>query len=385
MLCDKVVSVFVLCLAVLVNGMPQNNENGNQDASAAPPLIQFTNGGIRFNLGGYHAEAGLGGLLTGSKTGGGLHASAGTPWGAQAGAGLGGLLGGDNGNAGGGLYARAGLGNGRPQAAAGLGGMLDGSARSNRARGGLFAGATTGVRGVGVAAGTGNDGPSGVPPSPGSGYPEPSNPGPSNAGVSGGGRTNIQIIAKKPGNLKQAPNDANNAGPPEKDQPSNKEIREAGPQPLPIAKAGIYGTISVSPVPQTLVPQQVDQVKVIETIEPAPPAPPLTSEVNEIVQVVNRPQRVRVVYPKWIVRKRLWGPRKQIIYDASAEAQNPPEQIAQKITRRQADRYVVNTPTTETKTVVAQGSSSDGFFDDVFNIPVSTLNAVNQLLNNNFG
>lgn len=43
------------------------------------------------NFGGYHAEAGLGGLLRG--TGGGLHASAGTPWGAHAGAGLGGQLG----------------------------------------------------------------------------------------------------------------------------------------------------------------------------------------------------------------------------------------------------------------------------------------------------
>lgn len=43
------------------------------------------------NFGGYHAEAGLGGLLRG--TGGGLYASAGTPWGAHAGAGLGGQLG----------------------------------------------------------------------------------------------------------------------------------------------------------------------------------------------------------------------------------------------------------------------------------------------------
>lgn len=52
------------------------------------------------NFGGYHAEAGLGGILTGSKTGGGLHAGAGTPDGAHASAGLGGLLGGNNANAG---------------------------------------------------------------------------------------------------------------------------------------------------------------------------------------------------------------------------------------------------------------------------------------------
>lgn len=63
-----------------------------------PPFLQFTNGGIRVNFGGYHAEAGLGGFLRGM--GGGLHASAGTPWGAHAGAGLGGQLGGETGNLG---------------------------------------------------------------------------------------------------------------------------------------------------------------------------------------------------------------------------------------------------------------------------------------------
>lgn len=63
------------------------------------PLIQFTNGGIRLNFAGYHAEAGLGGLLRGGP-GGGLHASAGTPWGAHAGAGLGGQVNGNDGSLG---------------------------------------------------------------------------------------------------------------------------------------------------------------------------------------------------------------------------------------------------------------------------------------------
>lgn len=47
------------------------------------------------NFGGYHAEAGLGGLLTGNAAHGGLQASAGTPYGQSASAGLGG---GANGN-----------------------------------------------------------------------------------------------------------------------------------------------------------------------------------------------------------------------------------------------------------------------------------------------
>lgn len=41
---------------------------------------------------GYHASAGLGGLLTGSAADGGLHAEAGTPFGQAAGAGLGGTV-----------------------------------------------------------------------------------------------------------------------------------------------------------------------------------------------------------------------------------------------------------------------------------------------------
>lgn len=49
------------------------------------------------NFGGYHAEAGLGGLLTGNAAHGGLSASAGTPFGQRAGAGLGGSVDGGNG------------------------------------------------------------------------------------------------------------------------------------------------------------------------------------------------------------------------------------------------------------------------------------------------
>lgn len=52
------------------------------------------------NFAGYHAEAGLGGLLRSAGTSGGLHASVGTPWGAHAGAGLGGQVSGEDGSVG---------------------------------------------------------------------------------------------------------------------------------------------------------------------------------------------------------------------------------------------------------------------------------------------
>lgn len=52
------------------------------------------------------------------------------------------------------MYARAGLGRGRPEAAAGLGGRLDGRSL-NPISGGLYAGATPGGPGVGVHLGGG--------------------------------------------------------------------------------------------------------------------------------------------------------------------------------------------------------------------------------------
>ncbi|XP_046476338.1 glycine, alanine and asparagine-rich protein isoform X1 [Neodiprion pinetum] len=102
-------------------------------------FLTFKDGNVGVNFGGYHAEAGLGGLLGGGRTSGGLHASAGTPSGANAQAGLGGLLDG-NGYTGGGLHASAGLG-GSTKAAANIGGELSGQ---GIAQGGYFAGATAG-------------------------------------------------------------------------------------------------------------------------------------------------------------------------------------------------------------------------------------------------
>ncbi|XP_034107108.1 uncharacterized protein LOC117569878 [Drosophila albomicans] len=67
-------------------------------------LITLKDGKVGVNFAGYHADAGLGGLLTGNSAHGGLSASAGTPWGSRAAAGLGGGL---NGRTAGGAYAAA--------------------------------------------------------------------------------------------------------------------------------------------------------------------------------------------------------------------------------------------------------------------------------------
>uniref|UniRef100_A0A182ISA1 Uncharacterized protein n=1 Tax=Anopheles atroparvus TaxID=41427 RepID=A0A182ISA1_ANOAO len=94
-------------------------------AVPVPQFLTFRDGKFGVNFGGYHAEAGLGGLLTGNSAHGGLSASAGTPHGQQAGAGIGGLLGGNERTAGG-AYAGATAGHGVGASAA-IGGGLDGA------------------------------------------------------------------------------------------------------------------------------------------------------------------------------------------------------------------------------------------------------------------
>ncbi|XP_076676616.1 uncharacterized protein LOC143373331 isoform X2 [Andrena cerasifolii] len=372
MLCGKVVTVCSLSFLAIASGMPQGNDN--KDASVGLPFLQFTNGGIRFNFGGYHAEAGLGGLLSGSNTGGGLHASAGTPWGANAAAGLGGLLSGDNANTGGGLYARAGLGNGRPEAAAGLGGRLDGSGRSNvPAAGGLFAGATTGARSVGVVSGATSGGPAAETDAQ-------AGAGGNAEGTASKGRANIQIISrggKKSEKIKQVSKEVIAV---QQDQPATKEVREAESYQAPIASAGLFGTVSVNPAPMAL--PSIDALKIIGdigTIEPAPPVPPLPSQVNDIVQVEKRPARVRVVYPKWVVRKRLWAPRKQIIYNTSVEVQDPSNANAGKLSRRRRQAEPASEPAPRANTV-PNGNHNNPSYDDIFKILIHLIVPVYRYL-----
>ncbi|KAH8390888.1 hypothetical protein KR215_001424, partial [Drosophila sulfurigaster] len=76
----------------------------NSHTSLSLQLITLKDGKVGVNFAGYHADAGLGGLLTGNSAHGGLSASAGTPWGSRAAAGLGGGL---NGRTAGGAYAAA--------------------------------------------------------------------------------------------------------------------------------------------------------------------------------------------------------------------------------------------------------------------------------------
>ncbi|XP_050506055.1 uncharacterized protein LOC114325162 [Diabrotica virgifera virgifera] len=125
-----VLVIATILLAIEANSIPVTKS----DDEAFKFPITFENGRIGVNFLGFHASAGLGGLLTGNSADGGLHAEAGTPFGQRAWAGLGGDINGA-GRSGGGLYAGA-------TALNGLGAVagLDGNAGPEGYNGRLYSG-----------------------------------------------------------------------------------------------------------------------------------------------------------------------------------------------------------------------------------------------------
>ncbi|KAL0134422.1 hypothetical protein PUN28_001303 [Cardiocondyla obscurior] len=397
-----VVANYLLIVSLtLANGMPQKDYAASQEKAESLPFLQFTNGGIRVNFGGYHAEAGLGGLLRG--TGGGLFASAGTPWGAHAGAGLGGNLGGEDGNLGGGLYARAGLGRGGPEAAAGLGGRVGGNGRSpNPIAGGLYAGATPGGGpGPGVFLGGGLDQKYDGFIS-GSTANEASMTPPAAAAAAGAtaasintdaasetkpskGRTNIQIIRSKAQKEKEkvveaaaTSQAAASAG--ERTESQNKETRRDVQYAVvpPVAEVGLVKSVYVGAAPA---------VKTVVVPAPAAAAPAQnagqpTVTADTVTTVVSNPSVVvpKPAYPsRWYFRKRFRTAPRKTVYVAptsTADVQASPSDIVGGLFINSIGDGVVAADKT-----YASGS----LFDDIFNIPISTLSAVNQLLKNNVG
>lgn len=331
-----------------------------QESSGGLPFLQFTNGGVRLNFAGYHAEAGLGGLLDNSRTGGGLHASAGTPFGPQASAGLGGLLSGDNANAGGGLFAQAGLGNNRPSARAGLGGILDGSGRSNHAAAGsLFAGADLGNNQPGAQAGLG-----GVL----GGNPDTPNDNnvPNNTPT---GHTNIQILSKSAtkGHKNQRAIDVKkvviNEAVPESKYSSTKLY------------GNLYGNADTGNVNGK---NAIESVQNIPTVEPRSNDVVSTKDVAESEANVNaaagnsfRSAQEQPFISRWNLRKRLrGGPFRK--------------QVSVKVAEKEISQ--VNGDADSNVSYVSTKNNKPGsLYDDIFNIPISALTAVNQLLNNNAG
>ncbi|XP_032673545.1 uncharacterized protein LOC116845224 isoform X2 [Odontomachus brunneus] len=386
--------LFIICVA-FANGMPQNNDATSRENSGSLPFLQFTNKGIRVNFAGYHAEAGLGGLLRGAGTGGGLHASVGTPWGGHAGAGLGGEVSGEDGTVGGGLYARAGLGHGRPEAAAGIGGKLDGSGRSlNPISGGMYAGATPGGgpgTGVYLGGGYGKDGveytiSSDVPVDASDAIPQPAGTTTTkksdekSAGTDEGadetkptrGRTNIQIIPRKEKEkvtlvAAASPADALADG---KAESKNSEVRRTVQYTVvpPAAQLDVIGSISAGAV--------APAVKTVEKTIVVPAPPPFVTvqgvaqanaNTNVTATVDNNTGTVsRITYPRWYFRKRFRNVPRKTVY----------------LTSTATDSETASSNVNSGVVAASKTYTSGSLFNDIFNIPISTLTAVNQLLNN---
>ncbi|XP_043668595.1 uncharacterized protein LOC122629323 isoform X2 [Vespula pensylvanica] len=381
------------------------------------PFLQFTRDGVRVNFAGYHAETGLGGFLGNSQTGGGLHASAGTPFGPQASAGLGGLLNGNNANAGGGLFAQAGLGHNRPAARAGLGGILDGSGNSNNpnAAGNLFAEAGLGNNLPGARAGLGGvlDG-----------------SGNSNNPVAG----NLFAEAGLGNNLPAARTGLEGSIP--KNHKNQRAIVSKSlvlvNEPVPESKysspvgtsAELYGNVypdaNAGYVSDKSASENVQKIPTSRdrSVEENRKINESTTSINGLISLkgvvtanagangnaavgsnVNTAQE-QPVLNHWYLRKRFrTGPlRKQIIQSSSVIPVSVPIPASTSSATSgtasgaaSASGEIISRVNTDGLTgsdITFVGSKTykpGSFFDDIFNIPISTLTAVNQLLRNNVG
>ncbi|XP_075975134.1 uncharacterized protein LOC142975890 isoform X2 [Anticarsia gemmatalis] len=292
----------------------------------APQFITFKEGKLGVNFGGYHAAVGLGGLL------------------------------GNNGGAGGGLFAEAGTPFGQA-AKAGLGGSVDARGES---QGGLYAGATAGGN-VRAAAGLGGE--VAADRSSGAGF----------ATASGlGGASVVKQIS---------------AGPAAEVKPVHKKVYseanfEAANEIVPVAKADVQANVDVKAEAQPAV--------IVKEVYVAPPPPQV---VEKTIIRAHKPHRHHFHKTAYIGG----------YIGAGGEAAVAPEVVktVQPIERR-ADVGVAGEAhasagaganvnanhggsgeVTYTKRVTVQKSPT--FFQDIFNIPIATLKAVNSFLTNTAG
>ncbi|CAG5097193.1 Protein of unknown function [Cotesia congregata] len=324
--------VVILLLTITISkGMPfpedtTKKTDTKQDSLFGLPFLEFKNGGVRVNFAGYHAEAGLGGLLTGNGNGGGLFAGAGTPFGAHASAELGGSLNGDKGGkAGGGLHARAGLGNGGPEAAAGLGGNLDGVDGSKN--GGVLYTATSNRGRTRIVSKSIGGAPSGdvplVPPVP--------------------NESNIQLISRN--------------------QKLSSNVQSDG-----------------------LVRREIDSPEGVNVVEPLPVPAPAPQPAYAYANSRCRKKRRQICnrLTKTIIQQQL--PLAQVPADfVQPELLTQPQPLP-----LDARSTKILPQSSRTDVALAPGPAygpvrPKTLFDDIFNIPISTLHAVNQLLNSKVG
>ncbi|CAG9762355.1 unnamed protein product [Ceutorhynchus assimilis] len=389
-LCQAALILYGLAYQVIAAPSPKNNDDADTPPGI-PPLLTFKDGNIGVNFFGFKASAGLGGLLTGDMSQGGLHAEAETPFGQKAGAGLGGRVDG-NGRSVGGLYAGATAGGGIGASAG-----LDGVAGADGSAGRSYAGASAGGVGRTVIKET-----YGAPP----------------GASSISGSLNIQKIAAPPSTV-----DVEVIK--EKDVPNKSKVaieieKQVAAQPPP-KKTYVERTVIPNYVEKTIqVPSYVEKtIRVPTVVEktikvPAPPtiieqeveAPPSVKTVTRTKQVVVNPEfpegPTTIVKTRTKFHRRPWLHVRKYLNINSAEVPPPPPPyyggvVATGAGADAAANSVIGSygdfgvaagkehccappPTTYTATVRKQFNGN--LVRDIFNIPIATLGAVSNLVGN---
>ncbi|XP_055379892.1 PE-PGRS family protein PE_PGRS18 [Condylostylus longicornis] len=339
------------------------------NAIAKPQLFTFKDGNVGVNFLGFNAQAGLGGLLTGNTAHGGLSASAGTPFGQRAAAGIGGRNG--DGGTYGGAFAAATAGNG-VSAGAGLGG--------NAATGGVLgaeasAGGVTKnvIKTVGTVQDTSeihNE----YPPTTVSDQP--------NTGV-------VQKI-KPPkkygvGHIIEEENNGDNDddGQIDVDTRLTKTNDESIQLPKANTNINIEKTIITSIKPQLAASAVVvDKSKSIVDNSDFQ-----TSDVVLVPQskVLTYRKKLRPFRQRLNVQKYLAPISYQQPLSVEVEKRNQPAVAPIEYSKTKTTILATPSQGSQTHSVSAEGQfNSNGFFDGIFNIPISTLRALNDFLNQGF-
>ncbi|XP_035786803.1 one cut domain family member 3-like isoform X1 [Anopheles albimanus] len=318
-----------------------------------PQFLTFRDGKFGVNFGGYHAEAGLGGLLTGNAAHGGLSASAGTPHGQQAGAGLGGIVGGNERTAGG-AYAGATAGSGVGASAA-IGGGLDGAG----AAGGVGAESHAGGLSKKVV----------------------------KLGQTNGAAPPTEVVISKQhgqgGNFERIDNR-------EYHKEVHTEVKAPPPHPAP-PQHGFHKTVY-----KKKVISHPHKVAVVQTSTHHDGAPSHGLDINRFFEFQTfsnlgaqfahpplppppppPPAPAPIAYKTTIVKESSFAP---VHYH-----QQQPSYEKEVHTRLDSSNgHSAGGASTSTH-VVASSTHNSNFWNDIFNIPISTLSAVNQFLNNKSG
>ncbi|KAL1489766.1 hypothetical protein ABEB36_013700 [Hypothenemus hampei] len=359
-------------LVTVITSSPVPNGNTEVSGSATvglPPFLTFKDGRVGVNFFGFKASAGLGGLLTGDASHGGLHAEAETPFGQKAAAGLGGRVNGQ-GRSVGGLYAGATAGGG-VGAAAGLDGVADGEGSSV---GRSYAGASAGGVSKTVIKERFN-----------------SPPGGGEAKLSGS--INIQKI---PTLISKPPSEVVVDAPIAPKVNSNVEIevvKEAVPIPK---KTYIERTVIPNYVEKTIqVPSYVEKtVRVPTVVEKVVkvPAPPTiiekevpVPEIRKEVAIEENVPSTTIIRTKTKLRRRPWlHIRKRVNINSNEIPKYGGVVVAEPVSSISSEggSNFGYAPKYYAGTTTIRKEYNGNLFRDIFNIPIATLGAVSNLVGN---